>query len=92
LGNLWQPQGEPKLYRGKGDPECGSSGYFGRIGIFEVLPITERIGKLILERASAADIEKQAKEEGMIPLKQDGYLKITEGITTVEEVLRVAQE
>jgi len=92
LGNLWQPQGEPKLYRGKGDPECGSSGYFGRIGIFEVLPITERIGKLILERASAANIEKQAKEEGMIPLKQDGYLKITEGITTVEEVLRVAQE
>lgn len=92
LGNLWQPQGEPRLYRGKGDADCGNSGYFGRIGIFEVLPISEKIGKLILERASASDIEKQAREEGMITLKQDGYLKVAEGITTVEEILRIAQE
>ncbi len=92
LGNLWQPAGEIKFYRGKGDPECGNSGYFGRVGIFEVLPITEKIGKLILERASASDIAKTAKEEGMITLKQDGYLKVTEGVTTVEEILRVEQE
>jgi type II secretory ATPase GspE/PulE/Tfp pilus assembly ATPase PilB-like protein len=45
-----------------------------------------------LERSSASNIEKLAKEEGMMTLKQDGYLKVTEGITTVEEVLRVAQE
>jgi len=45
-----------------------------------------------LERASASEIDAQGKEEGMISLKQDGYLKVTEGITTVEEVLRVAQE
>ncbi|HKC04496.1 MAG TPA: ATPase, T2SS/T4P/T4SS family [Patescibacteria group bacterium] len=92
LGNLWQPQGEVKLYRGKGDADCGNSGYYGRIGIFEALPITEKIGKLILERASANDIQKVAFEEGMISLKQDGFLKVAEGITTVEEVLRVAQE
>ncbi|HUC94578.1 MAG TPA: ATPase, T2SS/T4P/T4SS family [Candidatus Saccharimonadales bacterium] len=92
LGNLWQPQGEIKFYKGKGDPDCGNSGYYGRMGIFEVIPISEKIGKLILERASASDIEKMAKEEGMITLKQDGYLKVTEGITTVDEVLRVAQE
>jgi type II secretory ATPase GspE/PulE/Tfp pilus assembly ATPase PilB-like protein len=92
LGNLWQPQGEVKFYKGKGDDDCGNSGYYGRMGIFEVIPISEKIGKLILERASASDIEKLAKEEGMITLKQDGYLKVTEGITTVEEVLRVAQE
>jgi len=92
LGNLWQPQGEVKFYKGKGDPDCGNSGYYGRMGIFEVIPVTEKIGKLILERASASDIERLAKEEGMISLKQDGYLKVTEGITTVEEVLRVAQE
>jgi len=92
LGNLWQPQGEVKLYKGKGDPECGNSGYFGRMGLFEVIPITEKIGKLVLERSSATDIDKQAREEGMISLKQDGYLKVVEGITTVEEVLRVAQE
>ena len=92
LGSLWQPAGEVKLYKGKGDPECGNSGYFGRVGIFEVIPITEKISRLILERSSAADINKQAREEGMITLKQDGYLKVAEGITTVEEVIRVAQE
>jgi len=92
LGPLWQPQGDVKFYKGKGDADCGNSGYYGRIGIFEVIPASERIGKLILERASATQIEKMAKEEGMITLKQDGYLKVTEGITTVEEVLRVAQE
>jgi type II secretory ATPase GspE/PulE/Tfp pilus assembly ATPase PilB-like protein len=92
LGALWQPQGEVKLYRGKGDPECGSSGYFGRVGIFEVIPVTEKISRLILERSSATDINKEARAEGMITLKQDGYLKVAEGITTVEEVIRVAQE
>jgi type IV pilus assembly protein PilB len=92
LGNFWQPQGNIKFYKGKGDPDCANSGYYGRIGIFEVIPTSEKIGKLILERASASEIEKMAKEEGMISLKQDGYLKVTEGITTVEEVLRVAQE
>lgn len=92
LGNLWQPTGDVKFYKGKGDPECGNSGYYGRIGLFEVIPASEKIGKLILERASSTDIENAAKLEGMISLKQDGYLKVTEGITTVEEVLRVAQE
>lgn len=92
LGNLWQPQGEVKLFKGKGDPDCGNSGYYGRIGIFEVLPISEKIGKLILERSDATTIGNEAREEGMITLKQDGYLKAVEGITTVEEVLRVAQE
>lgn len=92
LGSLWQPQGEVKLYRGKGDADCGNSGYYGRVGLFEVMPVTEKIGKLILERASAGDIDKAAREEGMITLKQDGYLKVAEGTTTVEEVLRIAQE
>jgi type II secretory ATPase GspE/PulE/Tfp pilus assembly ATPase PilB-like protein len=92
LGSLWKPDGSVKLYKGKGDVECGNSGYYGRVGMFEVIPVTEKIGKLIQERASAGDIQKQAIEEGMITLKQDGYLKVIEGITTVEEVLRVAQE
>lgn len=92
LGNLWQPSGDVKLFRGKGDAECGNSGYYGRIGVFEVLPVTEQISKLILQRATSGDIEKMATQEGMIRMKEDGYLKVTEGITTVEEVLRVAQE
>ncbi|MEK7111935.1 MAG: ATPase, T2SS/T4P/T4SS family, partial [Patescibacteria group bacterium] len=92
LDSLWPAAGDGKLYKGKGDAECGDSGYYGRVGIFEVLPITEKIGRLILERAAAGDIEKIAREEGMITLKQDGYLKVLEGITSIEEVLRVAQE
>lgn len=92
LGTLW-PQGrDGKLYKGKGDAECGDSGYYGRVGIFEVLPISEKVGRLILERSASSDIEKIAREEGMITLKQDGYLKVLEGITSIEEVLRVAQE
>jgi len=92
LGTLW-PQGrEVKFSKGEGDSECGNSGYFGRVGIYEVMPITEKMGKLILERAGSADIEKLAREEGMVTLKQDGFLKVLEGITTIEEILRVAQE
>lgn len=92
LGSLWPKDSEVKLFKGKGDADCGNSGYYGRIGIFETIPASEKIAKLILERASAGDIDKQAREEGMVSLKQDGYLKVFEGTTTVEEVLRVAQE
>jgi type IV pilus assembly protein PilB len=92
LGSLYQEKGPLKLYRGKKCPECNNTGYLGRIGVFEVLPVTEKIARLILERASAGAIGKQALEDSMITLKQDGYLKAVEGITTIEEVLRVAQE
>jgi type IV pilus assembly protein PilB len=92
LGPLWPEGREMKFYKGKGDQECGETGYYGRIGIFEVLPVSEKISRLILARAAASDIEKQAKEDGMITLKQDGYLKVLEGISSVDEILRVAQE
>jgi len=92
LGPLWKTPSQPQFFKGKGDPDCANSGYFGRVGIFEVLPVTEKISRLILERSAASAIEKVAQEEGMITLKQDGYLKVVEGISSVEEVLRVAQE
>jgi type IV pilus assembly protein PilB len=93
LGNLWPKEKKDiKVYQGSGDSECGKTGYRGRVAIFEVLPVSEKISRLILEHASSADMEKQAKDEGMIAMKQDGYLKVLEGITTIEEVLRVAQE
>jgi type IV pilus assembly protein PilB len=81
-----------QLYKGKGCNECGNLGYQGRVGIFEVLPVSDKVMRLILERASAADIEKQAVSEGMITMKQDGYLKVLDGLTSIEEVLRVAQD
>lgn len=92
LGRLLPIDKSISLFRGKGDEACNNTGYFGRIGLFEVIPITEKIGRLILERAPAIDLQKQAVEEGMISMKQDGYLKAAEGITSIEEVLRVAQE
>lgn len=93
LGSLWPSNKKDNiLYRGKGCAGCGDSGYYGRIGIFEVMPVTEKISRMILERSPAAEIEKQARSEGMVTMKQDGYLKVIEGISTIEEVLRVAQE
>lgn len=92
LGNLFEEKKEIRLYRGKGCKECNNTGYLGRIGIYETIIISNSVGKMILERATADDIEKQARSEGMITLKQDGYLKVLDGITTIEEVLRVAQE
>jgi type IV pilus assembly protein PilB len=84
--------GEIKLYRGRGCKECSNTGFLGRIGIFEVIPISFAISKLIMERSTAEAIEQQARKEGMITMKQDGYLKVLKGITTIEEILRVAQE
>ena len=81
----------PVLYKGRGCEICGDTGYQGRVGIFEVLPVSEKIARMITERAPAAQIEKQAIEEGMILMKQDGYLKALEGGTTIEEVKRVAE-
>ena len=92
LGPLWPAGRDNTLYKGDGDAECGNSGYFGRVGIFEVLPVSEKISRLILERSASGGIEKVAREEGMITLKQDGYLKALDGTSTIEEILRVAQE
>ena len=80
-----------KLAKGEGCTECNGTGYIGRIAIFEVLKVTGTINRLILSSASAKDIEEAAKKEDLIMIKQDGYLKAMEGITTIEEVLRVAE-
>lgn len=80
-----------KLYRSRDDRPQTEPEYKGRVGIFEVMPITETISRMILEKKSAADLEKAAISEGMLLMKQDGYLKVLEGVTTIEEVLRVAQ-
>ncbi len=94
VGNLfaYDKSGKMQLYFGKGCNECNSTGYIGRMGIFEVLPISEKIGRMILARETSQIIATEAIAEGMITMKQDGYLKVLEGITTVEEVLRVAEE
>jgi type IV pilus assembly protein PilB len=85
-------EGKPmKLYRGVKSKSNNDTGYEGRIGIYEVLQMNDKIARLILEHRPASEIEKQALDDGMLLMKQDGYLKVLEGITTIEEVLRVAQ-
>lgn len=81
----------PVLYRGRKCDACGGTGYQGRIGIFEVLTVTEKVGKLILEHAPSQQIEDAAVSNGMLLMLQDGYLKTMEGITTLEEVKRVSR-
>lgn len=94
LGSLLPQEYSQKkltLFKGKGCSNCNYTGYYGRIGIFEVLKITSKIDKLILKQVSAKEIENEAIKEGLIIMKQDGYLKVIEGITTIEEILRVAE-
>lgn len=92
LGKLITEKDEIKMYRGKGCEKCANLGYIGRLGIYEVLVVTEKISKLIIEHSDNNNIEQQAINDGMITMKQDGYLKVISGETTIEEVLRVAQE
>ena len=80
-----------KFAKGKGCDKCSNTGYKGRIGIFEVLEVTDKVGHLTLESSTASKIEAVAIEEGMITLLQDGYLRVLEGSTTLEEVMRVAK-
>jgi type II secretory ATPase GspE/PulE/Tfp pilus assembly ATPase PilB-like protein len=94
LGKLYNFEKSKNLqfYIGKGCKECNNTGYLGRIGIFEVLMVSEKITRMILGHETDQAIENQAVSEGMITMKQDGFLKVVEGITTIEEVLRVAEE
>lgn len=88
----WKKEGKKMTIKQiQGCEVCGNTGYFGRIAIYEVMPITEKISKLIVSKASASDIENLAMEEGMLTMKQDGYVKVLEGTTTLEEVKRVAE-
>ncbi len=89
------PAGTPipqKIFYGKGCEECEGSGYVGRMPIHEVLEVTDAIRVAIIARASAAEIKKIAIKEGMTTILQDGFKKVAEGITTVEDILRVAHE
>jgi type IV pilus assembly protein PilB len=76
------------FYKGTGCKNCHGTGYKGRIGLFEVLPVTKRIRELILEKAPTHVIEKAAIEEGMITLRESGIRKIKAGITTIEEIIK----
>lgn len=80
------------FYRGKGCKQCSSMGYKGRIGIYEVLEITKEMAELILKKATQAELQKQADKQNMLSIIEDGFIKAKNGITTIEEIMRVTKE
>ena len=91
LDEYLEGKNEIRLYQGKGCSVCHNSGYRDRIGIFEILEVTPAIRELIESKASAADIEEKAVEEGMHTMLEDGLLKVKNGITTIEGVLKATK-
>jgi type IV pilus assembly protein PilB len=77
-----------KTYKGRGCPSCNDTGYKGRIGLYEVMEVTDEIRELILIGASALELRKKSIEDGMITLRESGLQKVRNGVTTIEEVLR----
>ena len=77
-----------QVYKGKGCSICNNTGYKGRVGLYEVMPMREEVRELVLSRASNSEVKKEAIRLGMKTLRQSGVMKIKEGVTTIEEVLR----
>jgi type IV pilus assembly protein PilB len=77
-----------KVYRGRGCKNCNGTGYKGRIGLYEVMEVTEELRELIIIGASAMELRRKAIELGMITLRESGLFKLKEGITTIEEVVK----
>ncbi|EKD62444.1 MAG: hypothetical protein ACD_52C00164G0001 [uncultured bacterium] len=88
IGKLVVGKGDLRIYQGKGCPVCHGTGYSGRVGIFELLVMSNTIRQLITTKASADQINQQAIKEGMTTMLEDGLNKVKQGITTVDEVLR----
>jgi len=81
-----------KFYKGQGCEECGGKGYRGRIGLYEVLQVSEKVRYLINQKVTSDELQKLAISEGMTTMLQDGIDKVSSGLTTIEEVVRVVRE
>ena len=77
------------IFRGKGCAHCNSTGFMGRVAIYEILLVSEKIRGLIMKKAAASEIKRQALWDGMRTLRQDGWQKVLDGVTTPEEILEV---
>jgi type IV pilus assembly protein PilB len=88
IGFPVEEAGKVRLLKGRGCPNCNNTGYRGRVGLFEVMEITDDLRELILSGASAMELRRKAMEEGMITLRLSGLQKLRDGQTSVEEVVR----
>jgi type IV pilus assembly protein PilB len=86
LDGTWKP------FRPVGCDHCGGSGYKGRVGIYQVMPISEDIQRIILANGNAMQIADQARHEGVRDLRRSGLMKVMQGVTSIEEVLGVTNE
>jgi general secretion pathway protein E len=92
-GERMSPYGEMiPSWRGAGCEHCFGSGYKGRVGIFELMELNEGMRKRIMANADAGELTQLARQNGMRPLREDGWLKVAGGVTTADEVIRVTQE
>jgi type IV pilus assembly protein PilB len=89
VGFSFEPGNIPTLYRARGCKKCGGIGYRGRMGIHEVMTMSENIERLTVENAATDEIKRQAIAEGMLTLRDDGFEKVRMGHTSIEEILRV---
>lgn len=80
------------IYQAQGCKKCNFKGYSGRIGVFEVLKMTETLGDLIVKDPSEKELVKEARRQGMISMEEDGILKVLDGLTSLEEIMRVTEE
>jgi type IV pilus assembly protein PilB len=83
------PTDVPVLYGAQGCPACSGTGYRGRVGLHEVMAMTPELEAAVVRSASGADLRELALAQGMTSLRADGWSKVLEGLTTIEEVLRV---
>ena len=88
----YQAQGDLRLWHAKGCTACGHTGYKGRSAIHEILVMDDPLRRLILKHEDAGVLQEQARKSGMRTMYEDGLLKALKGVTTLEEVLRVAEE
>jgi len=79
-----------QIFKPCGCPKCNDSGYRGRIGVYEILPVTNKVKRLISRGASAEEIQDQALAEGMSTLRMSAARLVQEGVTSVEELMRIA--
>jgi type II secretory ATPase GspE/PulE/Tfp pilus assembly ATPase PilB-like protein len=91
-GETVAPPEQWKFYRGKGCTVCNNTGYKGRVGIYELLLMTDEVRAALSEKIDEYQVRQLAKTQGMVTMQQDGMLKCLDGLTTVDEVLRVAGE
>jgi type II secretory ATPase GspE/PulE/Tfp pilus assembly ATPase PilB-like protein len=92
-GRVMNPWGEHvDAFHGRGCQVCNGSGYKGRAGIFELMELNEEIRELVMARADASKLTDAARRNGMHQLREDGWMKVKQGVTTAEEVTRVTQE